>query len=441
MVSLCPRPAFLRRAQLKSRPVRRRALRAACVLLCVPVCVPLPSSAAEQSVSMAAAERLALAGDPDLVRLEAEREVLLENAIAAGELPDPRLRLGAVNVPTDSFDLDAEDMTMLEVGVSQMFPPGDTRSLAAQRYERQASALEARIADRRRTVVRELREAWIEEAALAQAQELVREQIGWFDPLVANAMTRYGNAQLRQLDVVQATLAQARLRERLLALQTERVEARARLSRWLDVSPDDLATSISAPHDWPPLAVLEERLFVHPMLIDFDRRIAAAQTAEALEQQRYRPEWELDLSYGFRDGRSRDGDSRSDMLSAMVSFSLPLFAGDRQDRAVAAARAETRSVRAMQDDQRRELRAELVAALDVARSAREIEELYESRLIALSDRASQAARIAYANDTADFGELVETATALLELKLGKVEAAARRAKAEARIAYLTGETP
>jgi outer membrane protein TolC len=441
MVLLSPRPACSRRVPLESRPAPRRAVRAACVLLCACIGVRAPSSAAEQGLPIAAAERLALASDAELVRLEADRDALLDSAVAAGQLPDPRLRVGAVNVPTDSFELDAEDMTMLEVGVSQMFPPGDTRALAAQRYERQAAALDARIADRRRAVVRELREAWIEEAALAQAQAFVREQIGWFDPLVANAMTRYGNAELRQLDVVQATLAQARLRERLLALQTERVEARARLSRWLDVSPDELATSISAPREWPPLAVLEERLLAHPTMTDFDSRIAAAETAAALEQQRYRPEWELDLSYGFRDGRRPDGTSRSDMLSAMVSFSLPLFSGDRQDRAVAAARAETRSVRAMHDDHRRELRAELVAALDVARSSRDIEELYESRLIALSDRASQAAMAAYANDTADFAELVETATALLELRLGKVQAAARRAKAEARIAYLTGETP
>jgi outer membrane protein TolC len=227
----------------------------------------------------------------------------------------------------------------------------------------------------------------------------------------------------------------------LLALRTERAEARARLSRWLDVAAGEVSTAISPPRDWPPLAVLEDRLSTHPAMVDVERRIAVAETGEALEEQRYSPEWELDLSYGFRDGAGRDGRSRSDMLSAMVSFSLPLFTAARQDRAVAAARAQTRSVRAMHEDVLRELRAELVAALDVARSAREIEELYGSRLITLSERASQAAVAAYANDTADLAEIVETATALLELKLGKVEAAAQRARAETQIAYLTGETP
>ncbi|HSN73436.1 MAG TPA: TolC family protein [Steroidobacteraceae bacterium] len=407
-------------------------------------CASLGASApafAQASLAIAEAERLALSRDADLVRLEADREALLERAVAAGELPDPRMRIGAQNVPTDSFELDAEDMTMLEVGVSQMFPPGDSRQLASLRYEREAAALEARIADRRRTVVRELRQAWIEDAALAAAEELVREQIDWFAPLVANALARYGNAQLRQLDVVQATLAEAQLKERLLALRTERADARARLSRWLDSAADEIATAIPAPRDVPPLAVLEERLHGHPSNLDFERRIAAAETGEALEQQRYRPEWELDLSYGFRDGRGMDGGSRSDMVSAMVSFSVPLFAGDRQDRAVAAARAETRSVRAMHDDHQRELYAELRAVVDVARSAREIEELYESRLIALSESANRAATLAYANDLAEFAELVETGTALLELQLGKVEAAAKRALAETEIAYLTGETP
>jgi len=39
-----------------------------------------------------------------------------ERAVAEGQLMDPKMRFGAVNVPVDSWSLDAEDMTMVEVG-------------------------------------------------------------------------------------------------------------------------------------------------------------------------------------------------------------------------------------------------------------------------------------------------------------------------------------
>jgi hypothetical protein len=41
-------------------------------------------------------------------------------------LPDPKVSLGIMNLPTDTWDLDQEGMTQLKVGVSQMFPRGDS---------------------------------------------------------------------------------------------------------------------------------------------------------------------------------------------------------------------------------------------------------------------------------------------------------------------------
>ena len=60
-----------------------------------------------------------------------------------GELMDPQLRVGAVNVPVDSFSLDAEDMTMLEVGVVQEFQPGKSRRLSRRQMEQLATAMDA----------------------------------------------------------------------------------------------------------------------------------------------------------------------------------------------------------------------------------------------------------------------------------------------------------
>ena len=61
------------------------------------------------------------ARDGGLDQLRARRDALGESAVAEAELPDPQLRFGALNVPTDSFDLDQEPMTQVQIGLRQQF--------------------------------------------------------------------------------------------------------------------------------------------------------------------------------------------------------------------------------------------------------------------------------------------------------------------------------
>jgi hypothetical protein len=90
---------------------------------------------AQAALTLAEAERLALEQAPALGRSQAEVAASRERTVYAGELPDPQLTLGALNVPTDSYRLDQEDMTMLMLGLRQAVPPGKTRRLRRQRAE------------------------------------------------------------------------------------------------------------------------------------------------------------------------------------------------------------------------------------------------------------------------------------------------------------------
>ena len=51
------------------------------------------------------AGRLALKDDYTLKAINAHSEAMSELAIATGKLPDPQLKLGFANLPTDSFNL------------------------------------------------------------------------------------------------------------------------------------------------------------------------------------------------------------------------------------------------------------------------------------------------------------------------------------------------
>jgi outer membrane protein TolC len=356
---------------------------------------------------------------------------------------DPKLRLGAVNLPVDSFSLDAEDMTMLEVGVSQEFPAGRTRELARKRMEQSATATEAAAADRRLVVVREVRHAWTELAYVARARELLNGQVEWVEQMRSSARARYAAGEGKQLDVLQAGLDVAMLREQLLDLDRDEAMRRAQLGRWIGDEEARRVAVKSLPARAPlePLATLEERLLQHPAQLDYERRIAAAETGTDLARQRNRPAWMLDVSYGFRNGNMPDGEPRSDMLSAMVSFDLPLFRANRQDREVAAARAETRALHEMHDDHQREMGAMLAEAWSVADRTAALERFYETDLLPLAGQSVQAALLAYRSNRAMIDEVITARRAWLETSLKHLRLATDRAQAQYNVDYLVGEAP
>lgn len=431
MVSLFPAPA---RRRLQSVSPARSCASLAMLWLCAMAAPPAAG------LDLAEAERIAVERDAVLRQLASESLAMRERSVAEGQLMDPKLRLGAVNVPVDSFSLDAEDMTMLEVGVSQEFPAGRTRELARRRMEQSASAAEAVAADRRLVVLREVRRAWTELAYIMRARQLLNEQTGWVEQMRAAARARYASGEGRQLDLLQAGLDVAMLREQLLDLDRDEAMRRAQLGRWIG----EEEARRAAPNALParaalePLATLEERVLRHPAQLDFERRIDASQTATELAQQRNRPAWMLDVSYGFRSGEMPGGESRADMLSAMVSFDLPLFRGNRQDREVAAARADARGLQDMHDDHLREMRAMLAEAWSVARRTAELELFYESDLMPLAEQSVQAALLAYRSNRVMIDDVIAARRTVLDTSLKHLRLVADRAQAQYDVDYLAG---
>ena len=394
------------------------------------------------ALDLAEAERIAVERDAVLRQLDAESGAMRERAVAEGQLMDPKLRFGAVNVPVDSFSLDAEDMTMLEVGLSQEFQPGRTRQLTRRRMEQSASAMEAAIGDRRRTVQREVRRTWAELAYLVRAREIVASQVDWVEQMRSSARARYASGQGTQIEVLQAGLDVAMLREQLLDIDRDEAMRRAQLGRWIGQEEAMRAGPFSLPAraELEPLALLEQRLLQHPAQVDFERRIEAAETGIDLAEQRKLPGWMLDVSYGFRDGEM-DGASRPDMLSAMVSVDLPLFRGNRQDREVSAARADARALHEMHEDHQREMQAMLAEAWSVARRTIELERLYESDLVPLAEQSVQAALLAYRSNRAMVDDVILARRTALETWLKHLRLVADRAQAQYDIDYLVGVAP
>lgn len=401
-----------------------------------------PSAAAGQPVTLAEAQRIAVERDAGRQALEDESAAMRDMAVAAGELPDPEARIGAVNVPVDSFSLDAEDMTMLEVGLMQRFPAGSSRSLTRARYESEALGADAEALARGRQVRFEVEKAWRELDYLDASLDLVESQAHWISALVTGTEAGYAAGEGEALELLDARLMALEVAEMRLEAERERDAMQAELARWL--GEDSVRERVAAPFPAGapgPIEHLLPRLEGNPMLESLTRMREAAMQQAEIARQMYRPSFGVDVAYGFRQGGDMGGGQRPDMLTAMLTFDLPLFTRDRQDREIGAAKSRARAADARRTDVLRELEAKLRAAHARALRLHQVVSLYERQVDRLAGISVEAALAAYRAGEGSLEDVVNTQRRVFEVRDREARARADYALALAEIQYLAGEQP
>ncbi len=386
------------------------------------------------------AVNLALEQDEGLKALEQRQSGLSERAVADGALPDPEIMIGVEGVPvTDPFDADM--MTMYKIGVRQRIPAGSTLELNRDRTLQEADGLAAEIAARRLEIARETRLAWLDWASANEALEVARETAGAFEELKSLTESRYRAGTGRQRDVDQARLELSVLERRILVEQTRLDKAASDLARWTGTKPP------GTPQGWfqstrtgEPTDRLRSKLLQHPVLAASDQRIEVGITDTRLARQAYRPSWMVEAGYAHTRGNDPMTMQRqSDKLFAMVSFSVPLFTGNRQDRRMASARAELEALGHDRGLQLQELRGNLERQLSLRDSNFDQLDWMESRVLANAEATVESTHSAYRADRASFDELVRARIALLDQQLEIIDIRQALARAEIQLAWLTAE--
>ena len=320
--------------------------------------VVTPAWSIAAGISFNDAQRLAAERAPLLKARQAQIAATQEEAARAAALPDPKLTLGLTSWPVtgpDAFEFRADDMTMKQIGVMQEFPARakrQARQAVADRGIEQAEALSVaeQLAVRRGTA-----EAWI--ALWAAQREVVALQTLREPASIAvrTAEARLTGGTGTVTDTLATQAAALELENRIDAALATLEASRAGLARWLGVDPADMDAE-DAPPELTELPVAPATLLASidrqgPLLPWRSREaLAEAQIDAAIAEKR--PDWSLGVTYGQRD-RTSGGVSRSDMLMVEFTVDLPLFPRNRQDRGVAARRAELDAVSAEREDARR----------------------------------------------------------------------------------------
>ncbi|HWA38287.1 MAG TPA: TolC family protein [Burkholderiales bacterium] len=377
------------------------------------------------------------AGELQSPRLAAQRSAVTaasQQVGRAGELPDPKLRLGIENLPVtgaDRFRYDRDFMTMRNVGVMQEFPNSAKREARNLRAERARDVETAGLEAQRAMLARDIAMAWLDvhyaERSRTALERLVRQFQLQVDTLAA------GVARGRQstADAFMARSALEQANDRII--EQERMIAKARImlaaligddaNRPLAAGPDTTRFAHSRDH-------LVARLSEHPELRMYEQREGLARAEADVARSTARSDWALEVGYGYR------RPAFDNMLTVMVSIDLPWQKEQRQDRDIASKLAEVDQARALRENARRMHEAEVRGWLADFDTAEKRIERFERTLLPLARERSSAALAAYQGGRGELGSVLEAERAVSETELGLTQALAERGKAWANLNYL-----
>ncbi|HEB49849.1 MAG TPA: TolC family protein [Desulfobulbus sp.] len=374
-----------------------------------------------EELSLDRAVEIAMAENPGLAAIQARYEALAAVPDQAGSLPDPVLSLAALNLPVDTFDAGQENMTQMQVGISQKLPFPGKLKLREQAASSLAEAAASQVDEARLQLVRQVKNTWWDIYYLEQTLAIVRDNQDLLRATVGAARTKYAVGKGLQQDVLLAQLELSKLLDREIALQNSLEKKKADLNALLD-APASFCISMPAavatamPEVEPEQTLLEEAFRTRPALLALAREKDAAASRIELARKDYYPDFTVGAAYGYRQD-SPDGRDRADFASVRLSLNLPIWSATKQDRAVAQRTSETLAVEHRLRDTRDKVTAEVLRELSEYESARKQSRFYQHSIIPQAEQTAAAMLKGYQVNKVDFLNVVRAQLALYNYKI------------------------
>ncbi|MEH6759317.1 MAG: TolC family protein [Parasphingorhabdus sp.] len=424
---------MIEKGMMKNRQKTRRA-KSGLPLLVLPVLalqVPIFSLHAEP-LTFAKAVELAETATPAIEARSLVVEAAQSAAIAADQLPDPKLSVDILDRRiAGPFEFSPRPgrngFPRQRIGISQDIPNG------AKRRARAGQAM----ADI--TVARANKKALVQDVQLYSA-------LSWIDLHYAQRRLRILEVLQQSLNDVSATVgarlesgvtrpAEAFEPELLIAKLADRrsmrvadiEKARAMLARWTGV--DSPETEGALPDFTLDREVLVDTIKELPILDIQDAKVERADADVELARANKRPDFSVNASYAHR--RPEYGE----YVSVGVTIDLPLFAKKRQNPVIDARILEASAARLEANDLERQLQAELSRDLAENRSYRENWERSKNILLPLAKKQAELERVSYGAGRVDLDTALNAAVAFAEAEIDLLDREATLVRDTVRIKY------
>src|SRR5258708_23024428 len=194
-----------------------------------------------QVLSLEDAQHRALERSRQLVAQDSAVRSSREMAVAAGQLPDPVLRMGVDNLPVngqDQFSVTRDFMTMRRIGVMQELTRSEKLDLRAQRFDREAEKSTAEKAAAVASIQRDTTLAWLDRYYAEAMATVIAGQIEQVKGEIIVAEGVYRRGRRSHADRIGAHSTLAALQDRPSELRRRVLVAKTNLGRWIGEGAD-----------------------------------------------------------------------------------------------------------------------------------------------------------------------------------------------------------
>lgn len=353
----------------------------------------------------------ALAGNPGLSEIKARAEAMAAIPAQAGALPDPTVNIEMLNVPTSSFDLRKEDMTMLGMGISQTIPFPGKLALRERIADQEALAAADSVDEARLRLVSEVKQSWWRLFYYDRALNLLDEADRFYRQLIDIAQTKYKFGKGTQQDVLLAQLDLSNLKNAKLELVSLRHSQNARLNALLDRTPEiSVRIPVEAEFKLPDIvesALQDKALKMRPLFAQHQKMLDAALSRIDLAKQDFYPDFTIGAGYSIRQNMPT-GQSRSDFASVQLSINVPLYADRKQAKAVDQRQSEFLQEQYSLQDEHHKIQAEIATKAAEYQHTKEKLLLLEHEIIPQAQQAINSLLAGYQVSQTDFSDLLRT---------------------------------
>ena len=391
-----------------------------------------PAAAAE-SLTFQQAVGLVATHQPLLDGQTAGIAAAQHNATVAAQRPDPKLKLGVINVPTsgaDAYSLGRDFMTMRMIAVMQEFPREEKLRLRSIKAGIEIEKEQHELDVLRRTLEREAGLAWLDSYYAMQALNILQQLQQQTQSELESQIAAYRVGRASQTEVLAVRGVMDSLKDRELELGRQRDQAQAMLVRWIgDAGSNPPAIELPVLTLPDTAETLTARLSDHPHLDLMEKQVALAETDVALEQKNRSPDWNVELGYNQR------GAAFPNMVSLQFAIDLPIFPGQRQSQTLAGKNALLEKTRAQRDDNARDMRADIATYYANWHGYQQRAEHFEKSALPTAQARIESALAAYRAGQGSFSAVLEAQRALLDLQLQRLSLAVDAVRAQVQLHY------
>lgn len=392
---------------------------------------------AEEPLTLTETIQLATQNQPLLQSLDDAAASSRQAAIAEGQLPDPKIKLGVINLPVttnDSLRFDRDDQTMANVGISQDMTPRKKREVASNRMLAEADQFSTEQVATARSIERDVALAWLDVYEAQRKSELYQRMI---DDMVAERKVLAASLSSRSgktSDVLRMDTQISMTNEKRIFAQRDERKARATLARWVgkaasrSISSELPVMTNNLSHD-----AIQTEIEKHPLLRNALQTEKVAQLDVDSAQANLERNWGWEVGYGKRFA------DRSDMLSFQVSIDLQLNRANRQDRRIAEKLVLVEKARKLTEDKRRELSSELESAMADAEAAEARENEHITKLIPNAEAKLRVAQAAYQSGKQPLSDVWNARRDVLDTELDHWTILTDKQRAAVKIGYLLND--